>query len=107
MFTKSEIEKFLHSLKNEIETARSCEDHQGVVDASIQILDIASHHPELRIAEFIFLRKIAKAYEKIGNKQNALHYFRQSLDAAKQLEKKDPIDLSKEILALENKIKHL
>ena len=107
MSTKSETESLIHSLKSQIETAREKGDHQCVIDAAKQVLEVASRHPGLRIAEFIFLRKIAKAYAKIGDDKNSLLYFKKSLDAAKNLENKGAVDIAKEIVALEHRIKHL
>jgi len=103
----SELESLIRSLKSQIELARDQEDHQGIIDASKMILEISAKHPELRIAEFIFYRKIARAYEKMGDKGNALKNFRKSLDAAKRLENKGAVDIAKEIVALEHRIKHL
>jgi len=101
------MESQIHILKTKIEQARNLQDYQGVINAAREILKIASEYPELKIAEFIFLRKIGKAFERLGDNKNALHYFKEALVSAIRLEKANPVDFSKEILTLESKVKHL
>jgi len=95
------------TVRDAMRDAKREKDHSQVITLGRRIVQIDQEMPGLGIALGIFMRDMGDAYVELGQKADAMVYYRGAVSAFKKAKKAKPDDWEKDIARLEKKMQGL